>query len=152
MSRVPWFLKLPRGAMVRRDVVLQLALASLSPRGVDLELALHAFAFKNDEYDFARALLERHPQLWVYRTHQQSRFGDFLVVDMSSPSPERRAAWAVELKQNSPLRAGGGGAGMQFMNVPALVGHVARETGVIAPGASVMRLSGDRAAVLAALG
>jgi len=62
------------------------------------------FALKCDEGRFARRLLERAPQHWVFRTQQGRGCGDFVVVDMSSPDPARRRAWALDLKLGGLVR------------------------------------------------
>ena len=73
------------------------------------------------EIRFARILLSRHPKLWMYRTDQQAFAGDFLLVDMSSPDPDRRRLWAIELKMNAEIKVGGGGAGNQFVSIERAV-------------------------------
>ncbi len=102
-----------------------------------------AYRFQNDERAFARRLLRLKPNLWLFRCNQRRFCGDFVVVDMSSPEPERRRVWVVELKRGAPLRVGGGGAGVQFQNASRAVAEVARRTGVVAPDAAHDRLSGD---------
>jgi hypothetical protein len=109
------------------------------------------FRFKNDERRFVRELLARKGNLWIYRCDQRCFCGDFVVVDMSCPDPRRRSATVLDLKQNAPLRQGGGGAGVQFRNAAQAVAAVAAE-GALVPGAAVTLLSGDRKAVLAWLG
>src|SRR5690349_3063427 len=85
-------LRLPRSALVRRDAVARLS-ATWQARSL--------FAFKCDELAFARALLARRTNLWLYRTSQRAFAGDFIVVDVSSP-PSRvdsRRAFVIELKR-----------------------------------------------------
>jgi len=90
-------LRLPRAALARRDAVDRLA-ATWQARKL--------FAFKCDELDFARALLARRTNLWLYRTSQRAFAGDFIVVDLSSPSAEARTVHLIELKRGEPLRVG----------------------------------------------
>jgi len=63
------------------------------------------FAFKDDELAFARALAER-THLWLFRANQRAFAGDFVVVDVSSPSAEHRSAIVVDLKRGGRLRQG----------------------------------------------
>ena len=62
------------------------------------------FALHRDELLFTRQLLAAHPRFWVFRSNQRAACGDFLVVDMSAPCPERRGCWLVELKMGERLR------------------------------------------------
>lgn len=109
------------------------------------------FRFCCDEWSFARELLERSTQLWLFRSNQRRFCGDFVVVDMSASRPERRRAWLVDLKLGAPLRVGGGGAGVSFRNGPRAVGEIARTTGAIRADMEPARITGDRRAVLALL-
>lgn len=120
-------------------------------RRVDPGDALHAFGFKCDELEFAREVLEAHPRLWLYRTHQQRRCGDFAVVDMSSPDPSRRAVRVVELKRAEPLRVDRG-AGLQLTNVDAVRALLSTEAGVVGERAAVERAIGDARLVAQWLG
>jgi hypothetical protein len=109
------------------------------------------YEFKNDEKRFARELLRAKQNLWLFRCDQRAFCADFAVVDMSSPDPRRRRALVIDLKQGSPLRAGGGGAGVQFRNASRAVAALAREGGVLAEDSGYELLSGDRGEVLAFL-
>lgn len=109
------------------------------------------FAFKNDEARFAKELLRRRGNFWLYRTHQARFCGDFVLVDMSSPRPAGRSVYVLDLKLGGRLKVGGGGAGVQFRNAALAVGEIARG-GVIDPTLPYELLSGDRGEVLAALG
>ncbi len=147
MSRtVPWFLRLSRGALARRDAIERASRALHLARRVDPGDALHAFAFKCDEHGFARELLERHPRYWLFRTHQQRRCGDFAAVDMSPPDPSRRVVRVIELKRAEPVRANRG-AGLQLVNAASVVAALAAES-VVTADASLERLTGDARAVL----
>jgi hypothetical protein len=151
MSRIlPWFLRLPRGAVARRDVIERLSHELHRARRVDPGDAVHAFGFKCDELAFAREVLARHPRYWVFRTHQQRRCGDFAAVDMSSPDPARRAVRVLELKRDEAVRVDRG-VGLQMAQADALVGALV-EAGVVAEGAAVARVTGDGRALAAWLG
>lgn len=133
-------LRLPRGALARRDAVARLA-SSWQERSV--------FAFKCDELAFARALLDRRTNLWLYRTSQRAFAGDFIIVDVSSPAPPTRPVTVVELKRGELLRVGPPSS-VQLRNAPAALRELAG-TGVIAPDAPVRAITGDASAVLAFL-
>ncbi|MFO0738305.1 MAG: hypothetical protein U0270_20600 [Labilithrix sp.] len=132
-------LRIPRAALARRDAVQRL---SATWQGRSL------FAFKCDELEFARALLERRTNLWLYRTSQRAFAGDFLVVDVSSPPAQagRRRVVVVELKRGDPLRVAQPTA-VQLRNTPAAVRELA-ETGVVNEGCDVRAVIGDADAVL----
>lgn len=148
---IPWFLRLSRGAMARRDVIERTLSALHATRWVDPGEALHAFAFKCDELGFARALLAQHPRYWLFRTHQQRRCGDFAAVDMSPPDPARRVVRVIELKRAAPLRVNRG-AGLQLANAMELRAALAAHTRVVDEGAPVERLTGEADALIAWLG
>lgn len=61
------------------------------------------FELSGPERGFVRALLTR-PRFWTWRCNQRAYCGDFVIVDMSEPRPDRRRALVVELKTRSPLR------------------------------------------------
>ena len=106
---------------------------------------LHAsFRFKNDEDRFARRLARRKSNLWVFRSNQQRFCGDFVVVDMSSPNPKRRRVFVIDLKAGAPLKLGGGGAGIQFLNAELAVQDIAQRARIIPKGADFVLASGDR--------
>lgn len=70
----------------------------------------HRYALSRPELAFVSDLMARKPNLWVYRCHQGRYCGDFAVVDMSAPWPQRRRAWLVELKTRrgqAPLKLAG---------------------------------------------
>jgi hypothetical protein len=113
---------------------------------------LSAYAFCNDEAAFARELLRKRSQLWLFRSNQRRFCGDFVVVDMSSPVVERRPAWVVDLKLGAPLRVGGGGAGIQLRNSDRALAEIADVHGAIAPPLAAERVTGDRREVLGYFG
>lgn len=148
MSRLPRFLKLRRDALERRDAVSCLVAHSLRPSATVRVHAVSAFAFKNDELSFARELLRRKSQLWLFRSNQRAFCGDFLVVDVSSPRPTRRPAFVLDLKQGAPLRLGGGGCGVQLKAAAHAVAELARRTGVMDPDREAELVTGDATEVL----
>lgn len=99
-----------------RRVTLAQVLTPVAPGHVHLALA--AFRLTPREERFARRLITRCPQWWVWRTHQRRFAGDFVLVDMSCPVPAHRIVWVVDLKLGAPLRLGGGGCGVQLRNAP----------------------------------
>jgi len=110
---------------------------------------LPAFELSGPERAFARELLTRKRNLWLLRCNQLASIGDFLVVDMSSPSPARRRSFLVELKSGAPLQLGGRGACGQMQNADLVVEELRR----LALAESLTELvSGDGDAVLAWLG
>ncbi|MBX3264713.1 MAG: hypothetical protein KIS78_27245 [Labilithrix sp.] len=133
-------LRLTRAALERRDAVARLA-ASWQARSL--------FAFKCDELAFARALLARRTNLWLYRTSQRAFAGDFIVVDVSSPVAASRPIRVLELKRGAPARVGPP-TSVQLRNAPAALRELAR-TGVVSEDAPVRAITGDAAAILALL-
>ena len=121
-------------------------------RRSELDQLTSAFAFCNDEELFAKELLHHKPNFWIFRTHQQRFCGDFIVIDMSSPDPELRSTWAIDLKTGADLKMGGGGAGIQFQNVASAIDEIARTQGIITQETPCTRLVGDRTLLLAHLG
>lgn len=130
-------LRLPRAALARRDAV-----ARLAPGTIERSV----FAFKCDELSFARALLERRTNLWLYRTNQRAFAGDFVVVDVSSPRRASRRLVALELKRGERLRAVRPTA-IQLQNTPVVVRALA-DAGVVHEGCRVDALQGDAGALL----
>jgi hypothetical protein len=130
-------LRLPRAALARRDAVQRLTNAA-AERSV--------FAFKCDELSFARALLERRPNLWLYRTSQRAFAGDFVAVDVSSPRRASRRLFALELKRGERLRAVRTTA-IQLQNTPIVIRALAA-AGVVDEGCRVDALQGDAGALL----
>jgi hypothetical protein len=143
--RLPLALRVTRRALVRGDTFFATILDAVQPaRGVAL-FAFHAFAFKNDERSFARELLERRTQLWLFRSNQRAFCGDFVAVEMSCPDPARRRAFVLELKLGEALRAGRGG--VQLKNAGDAV-RDAGKGGVLGTGASFEVLTGSATSIL----
>jgi hypothetical protein len=134
-------LRLPRAALARRDVVSRLATTWQARK---------LFAFKCDELAFARDLLAKRTNLWLYRTSQRGFAGDFVIVDVSSADVATRLVTFVELKLGEPLRSASR-TSVQLRNAPAALRELA-ESGVIAEGCPVRAVTGGRAEVLSFLG
>lgn len=130
-------LRLPRAALERRDAVARLSVTWQSRA---------LFAFKCDELAFARALLARRTNLWLYRTSQRAFAGDFLVVDVSSPRLEARRATVIELKRGERVRHGRPSS-VQLRNAPLALGELAKKR-VVTHECSLDALVGDSALVL----
>jgi hypothetical protein len=95
----------------------------------------------------SRALAER-TQLWLFRANQRAFAGDFIVVDVSSPSAERRPAVVVDLKRGGRLREGRQGIQMRRAD-RALA--VLSAWGVVAPSCVPVYVFGDARRVLASI-
>ena len=95
-------LSLPSKHLQRRDVVaralLRLALSHRERAELRPFFELHP-----SELSFLRAIVRVHTRFHVYRTHQKSACGDFVVIDMSSPRIDHRRVFAVELKSGGAL-------------------------------------------------
>jgi hypothetical protein len=137
MLHTPPVLRLPRAALARRDVVER------SLRGADPVL-FHAFALKGDELAFARALAER-GNFWIWRVDQRAFGGDFVVVDVSSPSPSRRRPLVLDLKRGARVRVGR--AGIQMRRAEHALAAIAAQ-GVIDRASDASYLTGDARALL----
>ena len=134
-ARIPLLLRLPRASVARRDAITRL---------VENEIERSLFAFKCDELAFARALLERRPNYWLYRTSQRAFAGDFVAVDVSPPRREGRRVLALELKRGRRVRP------IALANAKAVVRALA-EGGVVDVDAEVRSLVGDARDLLAVL-
>jgi hypothetical protein len=139
-------LQLHRRALARRDAVRTLV-GHLRLRPSSRPEAVAVFAFKDDELAFARALAER-TQLWLFRANQRAFAGDFVVVDVSSPSAERRPAVVVDLKRGGRLREGR--QGIQMRRTDRVLA-VLSARGVVAPSCVPVYVVGDAREVLASI-
>lgn len=147
--RQPLILRLPF-AMADRHFSLERVLAADPERPWAASWRmLPAFALSAPELRFARELMRRKRNLWLYRCNQRRWCGDFVVVDMSARPPRQQPVLVVELKSGAKLKLGGGGAGNQFENARLAVFELAHlEQAVTAPPAPTL-VCGDGAAVLA---
>lgn len=151
-TRLPFSIKLSRRALARRDAFFASILRAVRPSSAEAGAAVHAFAFKNDEERFARALLDVQSRIWLYRNNQRAFCGDFIAVDMSSPKPAKRRAIVIELKQGAPVRWGGGGAGVQLKNAAEALRDPRGAGAVLGDEAPWEMVSGDAARLLGSLG
>ncbi len=141
--RTPSTLRLPFWAATRfrLEQILASQLACSSSDGWRLR---EMFALGEPEVAFARALLSRRRNLWLYRTNQRHFCGDFVAVDMSSPRDRRTSA--LELKSGEPLRLDAGG--VQMAGLASALAEVAHLTGA----GPVVTARGSAGATLAWLG
>ena len=143
-SSHPLTLRLPF-AMVDDHLRLEQILAAADPSrswAQNLPL-LKAFSLTRPEKRFARRLLERKRNLWLFRCNQRSFCGDFIVVDMSGALPRLRSVVVMELKSGARLRFGGSGAGNQLQRVHCAVTELAKTEEVIAEDTLVTLACGD---------
>ena len=146
--RLPLTIKLTRSAVARRDLFCELVQKITKPSQAEAAFAFHAFAFKADEHAFARELLSRRTEIWLFRANQRAFCGDFLAVDMSNPRRARRRAYVIELKRGMPVRIGGGAVGLQLQNADRAVKALARERGLLGDEATCVTVSGDGAGII----
>ncbi|MGE0710718.1 MAG: hypothetical protein AB7N76_28020 [Planctomycetota bacterium] len=78
---------------------------ALAPPRARFGRLVRELALGGRERAFALALLRARPNLWLYRVNQRAHAGDFAVVDLSSPRPELRPLWVLELKAGQPARS-----------------------------------------------
>ena len=131
-------------ALGRSSMAQQVARATVGR----VRVPLGAYRLRPRELSFTRELLLSHTRLWLWRTHQQRRAGDFVILDMSSPWRARRRSWIVDLKLGAPLRLGGGGASIQLTNWRAVVRHLA-DQGVVCADLTPVLATGGASALLA---
>ncbi|HVK73565.1 MAG TPA: hypothetical protein VM734_09600 [Kofleriaceae bacterium] len=132
--RVPSTLRLPFHAATRFRLEQLIASQLDVPWSVGWKLR-EMFELGGPELEFARVLLDRRRNLWLYRTNQRHFCGDFVAVDMSAP--RHRRTYALELKSAEPVRVGVGGR--QFAG---LAGALAELADVIGDGV-VVTAQGD---------
>ena len=104
--RSPSTLRLPFHAAARFRLEQLIAAQLDVPWSVGWTLR-EMFALGGPEEDFARLLLDRRRNLWLYRCNQRHYCGDFIAIDMSAP--RHRRTFALELKMNEALKIGAGG-------------------------------------------
>lgn len=149
MPEDPWTLFLPF-ALAHHGFNLARLLAADPERSWTEGYRLQQrFELRRPEQRFALALLRRRTNLWLFRCDQRRFCGDFVVVDMSSPWPDRRRVHVVELKQNEKLVVDERGDSVQLINHPRAVDHVALSTGIIPLGSTAQLAYGDADRVLA---
>ena len=135
-------------AMVDCHLRLEQVLAADASRSWAQSLPLLvAFALTRPEMRFARRLLKRKRNLWLFRCNQRGFCGDFIAVDMSAGLPRRRSVVVIELKLRARLRFGGGGAGNQLQRADVAVTELVETERVIANDTPVTLACGDGNAV-----
>ena len=145
--RDPYVVRLTLPLLRRGELALARALGS--PRA-QLRVARRVLACRAHELRFARAVLSGATQLWLLRVDQRGAGGDFLMVDMSSPRPERRRVLVLELKLGARLRRRRTST-HQVRRAVAAVAAAARLTGVIPVEAPFEVWEGDPRAIAATL-
>ncbi len=106
------------------------------------------YVLSSSEYSFAREVLGTRTQMWLFRCHQQTFCGDFVVVDRSPARGRPVPCWVIELKMLTKLRLGR--PGIQLANFAGAASAVGRMLGVsFCPPLPVI---GSRADVLSLLG
>lgn len=151
-SKVPIVLRIPFHWLKHNQSLGYLLFLEMKVHRKKIHSLLPRFAFCCDEKLFVMNLLRNKTNYWVFRSNQQERCGDFTVIDMSSPNPKHRKVWVIDLKLQSPLRVGGGGAGIQFYKASSAITAIANTTGILTSTSDFELLSGDRRAILSYLG
>jgi hypothetical protein len=137
--RIPSTLRLPFWARARFRIEQIIASQLDCSWSVGWELR-EMFALGGPEVAFARALLARRTNLWLFRTNQRHFCGDFLAVDMSARRDRR--VHALELKMGEPLRHDVGG--IQFGRLDEAIAELAPLVGA----GTVTTAQGDGDAIL----
>lgn len=147
MSRfggIPAVLRLPFGLVHRFD--LRWLIAREAECWTDGQRWVERFELRRHERAFARELLARKRNLWLFRCDQRRFCGDFAAVDMSPPRAEERTLWLMELKMGAPLvvdAAAGVQLGQAALAASEVIAH-----GVVGDEAPVRLLRGGEEAVL----
>ena len=139
----PLTLRLPFAFVDRHLCLEQILAADASRSWAQSWWLLPCFALSRPETQFARRLLDRKRNIWLFRCNQRAFCGDFIAVDMSVCQPRLRTAVIVELKSGAALRLGGAGAGNQFQRASAAVAELAEIEKVIVEDAPVSMVTGD---------
>lgn len=124
MKRAPVVLLLHASMVQQEDGLRQWFQAEPGKTRHQIRYLYSLFAFKSDEYFFARELVVHKPNFWVFRCNQKAFCGDFLVVDMSAPKAADRSLWLLDLKEGCPLHDGAGPAGAQMIRAARAVAAV----------------------------
>lgn len=148
----PLVLRLPRAHVRAEASIPSLLSRSEKASGAKLRALVARFALCPDEDKFVRSLLSARKNFWLFRSHQAGFCGDFVVVDMSPPTPSKRSVWVCDLKRGAPLKRGGGGAGNQLVHAAKAVDAVAHQTAALEAGTAFEAMVGDRAQLLAHFG
>ena len=146
MCRFPLTVRLPPSIGQGSQALARRLAAEGQPVRRNRQWWLASFALSRLELDFARRLLRRKRNLWLFRTNQRASCGDFVVVDMS-PVPAGRTARVIELKRAAPLRVHARSGGPQLRNARAAVLELA-DRGIIPADAPLSLASGGTEEVL----
>jgi hypothetical protein len=141
-------LRLPFSMADRHLRLEQILAADTSRSWAQSQSLLAYFALTRPEKRFARRLLERKRNIWLFRCNQRGFCGDFIVVDMSAGRPELRPVVVIELKSRVPPTIGGGGASIQLRKARAAVAELADTENVIAKDTPITLVCGDYQLVL----
>lgn len=145
--RIPSTLRLPFHAATRFRLEQLVAEQLDVPWSVGWKLR-EMFLLGGPELAFARLLLERRRNLWLYRCNQRHFCGDFIAIDMSAP--RHRRTYALELKMNEPVKVGAGGR--QFAGLDGALAELAEVRGAPASDPLVLTAQGDGGALFDWLG
>ena len=145
---LPMTLRLPFAMADQHLRLEQILSADTSRSWAQCLPLLDAFALSRPERQFARRLLEKKRNYWLFRSNQRQFCGDFITVDMSAVAAPRRAVSVLELKLGAELKFGGGGAGNQLQRAHAAVTEIVVIEKVITSDAAVTLICGDCDAVL----
>lgn len=110
---------------------------------------LEQFDLSGPERQFTLALLRDKTNLWLFRCNQRACCGDLVVVDMSPPSPARRRARVLELKQGARLTRPTGD--LQLANHRQALAEIAARDAVVAADCEAELLRGDPGELLGVL-
>jgi hypothetical protein len=141
----------PLAALAHRDSFDRYVVARFQPAFSEIARIIHSYAFKHDERDFAAQLLAQRTQLWLFRSHQAAFCGDFMIVDLSVPRPDKRPVWVVELKSSRPLLVREGAVGVQLQRAHEGLAEL-EKAGLVAKDCAWNTLLGSREAVLSFFG
>lgn len=148
---IPWFFRLPRRALARRDVIERMARELHRERKVDPGDALHAFGFKCDELAFARDLLVA-PALLALFERTSSGAAETSPRSTCRRPTSRAARCGCSSSSARSLCALHCGAGLQLANAESLRAAIAADTGLVAGCAAVERVTGDARVIARWLG
>ncbi len=111
---------------------------------------LKVFSLASHEKRFARELLRRRRNIWLFRTNQRRFCGDFITVDMSAATLTFRKVHVIELKTGEAVSHPPGGG--QLQNSRLALEEIALRHGIIEPDCEATLIKGGEEAVLDFLG
>lgn len=141
----PMILHLPAHMSESFNLARQLAAEDMSwAHGFRL---LADFEMRTQEQAFAKTLLARKRNVWLFRCNQRCFCGDFVTVDMSAQSPAQRQVYVIELKMGEPLQVGVK-PGTQMARWRAAVAEIAERYQVVVEDCPVALIIGNGSEVL----